>query len=272
MTVEMTRKPRTIASPARQGKRSKRKSHSTMPPLRGLLPFVLGIGLWQLLGSDDSTFFPKPSTWVTEVTELAKTGELAESLAATAQTFILGLLIATVIGSVLGVLVGGIAWVDRMLGPILEFLRATPSSAKVPVAVLLLGYGSSMKLVVVVIATIWPVLLSTRSGVREMNPVLRDVARTLHLGTWQTIRKIIIPSLLASVMTGVRVSTPITLIVTLVVEIITQVNGLGGSLSTAQQYYNSSLAFGLVALTAALALLVNIGIAMINDRLFKHLR
>lgn len=243
-----------------------------MPPMRGLLPFVLLIGFWQLLGSDDSTYFPRPSTWVSEVAALARSGELLEALAATAQTFILGLLIATAVGAVIGVLVGGIPWVDRMLGPTLEFVRAIPSSAKVPVAVILLGYGTSMKLVVVVIATIWPVLLSTRSGMREMNPILRDVAKTLHLGRRQNIQKIIIPSLLASVMTGVRVSTPITLIVTLVVEIITQVNGLGGSLAIAQQYYNSSLAFGLVALTAALALLVNIGIAMINDRIFRHLR
>jgi ABC-type nitrate/sulfonate/bicarbonate transport system permease component len=242
------------------------------PPLRGLLPFVALLVLWQLFGTDDSTFFPRPSTWLPAVVEFAESGELATALAGTAVTFTVGLLLATAIGVVLGVVVGSVRFVDRMLNPFLEFVRAMPSSAQVPIFVLILGFTESMKLTVVVLTAMFPVLLSTRSGMREMNPVLLDVARTLHLSRYDRIRKIVVPSLFSSILTGVRIATPVVLIVTLIVEILTQVPGLGGSLSLAQQYYQTSLAYGLIVITTVVALGVNIAIGLIDERLVRHRR
>src|SRR5690606_38837482 len=83
------------------------------PPRRGLLPFVALLVLWQLFGTDDSTFFPRPSTWLPAVVEFAESGELATALAGTAVTFTVGLLLATAIGVVLGVVVGSVRFVDR---------------------------------------------------------------------------------------------------------------------------------------------------------------
>lgn len=241
-------------------------------PLRGLLPFALLIALWQIFGADKSTFFPRPSTWVVAVVEFAKTGALVEALRATAVTFMTGLLLATIVGVFLGILVGSVPFIDRMLNPLLEFIRATPSSAQVPIFVLLLGYGESMKLTVVVLTALFPILLSTRSGMREMNPVLGDVSRTLHLTSYERVKKVIIPSLFSSILTGVRIATPVVLIVTLIVEILTQVPGLGGSLSLAQHHYQTSLAYGLIIITTVVALVVNIVIGMVDERLFRHLR
>ena len=268
----------TIAPVATASKKATRKPAEkqnkigSRPPLRGLLPFVAFLALWQLFGTDDSTFFPRPSTWVPAVIEFAESGELVTALTGTAITFAAGLLLATAIGVVLGVVVGSIHFVDRMLNPLLEFIRAMPSSAQVPIFVLLLGFNESMKLTVVVLTAMFPVLLSTRSGMREMNPVLIDVSRTLHLSRYDKIKKIVVPSLFSSILTGVRIATPVVLIVTLIVEILTQVPGLGGSLSLAQQYYQTSLAYGLIVITTVVALGVNIVIGMVDERLFRHLR
>lgn len=245
---------------------------ATRPPLRGLLPFAAIIALWQLFGSESSTFYPPPSTWYESVVEIARSGQLLDAFLATALSFAIGLVLATAIGVAIGIVVGGVPFVDRMLSPILEFMRAMPASAQVPIFVLLLGYGQSMKLTVVVLTAIFPILLSTRSGMQQMNPLLSDVARTLHLGTFARVRKITVPALFESIITGVRIATPVVLIVTLIVEILTQVPGLGGDLRSAQEAYDVSLAYGLIIITATVALLVNILVAMIDERLFRHRR
>lgn len=241
-------------------------------PLTGLAPLILLLAVWQLVGSDDSIYFPRPSSWWGAFYNFAASGDLWTATVHTAQTFVLAFIVAIVIGVVLGILTGGIPWVDRMLNPTLEFIRAIPSSAKVPVFVMMMGYTSSMKLVVVVIAAGFPILMNTRSGMREMNPLLFDVGRTLNLSRARTVRKIIIPSLLGPILTGIRIATPVVLIVVLVVEILTKVPGLGGSLSLAQSYYQSSLSYALIVVTTLLALAVNTVIGVLDDRLTRHLR
>jgi ABC-type nitrate/sulfonate/bicarbonate transport system permease component len=245
---------------------------SGRPPFRGILPLIVVLVLWQIFGADKSIYFPRPSTWFTSVWAYAADGSLLEAVVATVRSFVAGLAIAIVVGVAIGVIVGNSKRLDRMLGPTLEFLRATPSSAQVPVFVLLLGYGESMKLTVVVLTALFPILLSTRSGAREMPPILRDVAKTLHLSTFDRIRKVTIPALFAPIFTGIRIAVPVVLIVVLIVEILTQINGIGASLTFAQQYYKSSLAYGLIVITAAVAWLANYGIGALNERLFRNVR
>ena len=261
--------------PVRNKRVSTKKSKTSFQgqsPIRGLLPIVVGIALWQILGTDDSVYFPRPSTWVSAFVDFAASGELLSATYSTAETFVLAFVLAILIGVTLGILVGGIPRLDRMLNPTLEFIRAIPSSAKVPVFVLFLGYTSGMKLVVVVISAVFPILLNTRSGMKETNPLLFDVGRTLHLSKFATIRKILMPSLFAPILTGIRIATPMVLIVVLVVEILTKIPGLGGSLSLAQAYYQSSLVYALIVVTTILALVVNTTVGALDDRLSRHLR
>lgn len=248
------------------------RKQSSRSPLTGLVPLALLLIAWQIFGTDESVFLPRPSTWVGAFLDYAKSGELVGATHSTLQTFVIALLIATVLGTALGILVGRIEWCRRMLNPTLEFIRAIPSSAKVPVFVLLIGYTQGMKLTVVVIAAIFPILLNVSSGVREMNPLLFDVGRTLGISKVNTLRKIVLPSLLTSILTGIRVGAPTVLIVVLVVEILTKVPGLGASLSLAQANFESSLVYALIVVTTILALLVNWVVGVLDDYFSRHLR
>ena len=124
--------------------------------------------------------------------EFTASGELHKATYATAETFVLAFVLAILIGVTLGILVGGIPWLDRTLNPTLEFIRAIPSPVKVPVFVLFLGYTSGMKLVVVVISAVLPILLNTRSGMKEINPLFFDVGKTSHLSTFTTILALVV--------------------------------------------------------------------------------
>ena len=94
----------------------------------------------------------------------------------------LGLLLATVVGTTIGALIGANRVVDRALGPTLESLRVLPAAALVPLATLILGYSMQMKLLVVVLPATWPILLNVRTARRSLSPVLMDTSRTLGLG------------------------------------------------------------------------------------------
>lgn len=234
--------------------RTRRRSGT---PVRGLLPLVVLLVVWELTGDPASPYFPPPSTWVDGVRPLLDSDKLLPAIGQTSLTFVLGLLIATVLGSVIGTLVGASRPVDRALSPSLEFLRALPAASLVPVAALVLGYTAQMKLVVVVLPAMWPILLTCRSARRSLSPVLLDTPRTLGLSGWDRARKILTPALLPAVLLGVRVAAPLALIITLLVEIVTRVNGLGAVLGAAQSNFLSAQVYGLLTIAGVLGFMVN---------------
>ncbi|MQA09364.1 MAG: ABC transporter permease subunit [Pseudonocardiaceae bacterium] len=241
-------------------------------PLRGLLPLAALLVLWQLTGDPDSPYFPPPSEWFAAVRPLVEGNELLPAVAATSLTFLIGLGVATLIGAIVGTLVGSSRPADRALSPSLEFLRALPAASLVPVATLILGYTTQMKLVVVVLPATWPILLACRSARRSLSPVLLDVPRTLGLSRRHRATKILTPALLPAVLLGVRVAAPLALIITLLVEIVTRVDGLGSVLGAAQANFLSAQVYGLLTITGLLGYLVNWVVTRADNAVSRRMR
>lgn len=247
-SIRGRRRLHASTSPRRAGRRA---------PLRGLLPLVLGLLLWQIFGSRDSPYFPLPAQWFGALWELWTAGRLWPAMVTTLTSFAVALLLSVFVGSVLGILLGRSSFLDRLLGPALEFGRTMPAGALVPVAVLIMGYTSSMTLVVVVLTSFWPILLNTRAGARGISEDRLDTARVLRLSWWATQRKILLPSVVPSIQLGTQIAAPITLIIVLLVEILTQVSGVGREIALAQVFFRSATVYGLVVLTALFGLVVN---------------
>ena len=235
-----------------------RENSTAAPPLRGLLPLIVGLLAWQFLGPRDVAYFPPPIEWLRALDDLRLSGSLWPAILNTMTSFAEALGLSIVIGSVLGILLGRSQIFDRMLGPSLEFWRTMPAGALVPVAVLILGYTESMTLFVVTLASIWPILLNVRSAARRISQDRLDAARVLHLSWFDTQRKILIPSLVGAIQLGTQIAAPIVLIIVLLVEILTQGSGIGREISLAQSTFRSSTVFGLVMLTGVLGLAVNL--------------
>lgn len=246
------------------------RGSSGRPPLRGLFPLLASLALWQFFGDPASPNFPPPSTWWDEITVVTQGEGVLQAIFETALTFVVGLVIATIAGAMIGGLVGASDLLDRMFGPTFEFFRATPASAVVPIAVLLIGYTTSMKLAVVVLASWWPIILNTRMSLRGIAPLLRDVSATLHLTRWEYARKILVPVASSGVFLGARIAAPVALVVTLLVEVLTQINGLGGLVSEAQQGYRSGAVFGLLVLSGIVAVCMNAAVAALESTIMKR--
>lgn len=241
-----------------------------IPPLRGVLPLVALLVCWQLLQHGQSAYFPRPSLWWEAIRAQADKGALWPAFAATMKSFVLGLVLATVIGTALGMAIGLSRLLDRTLGPLLDFCRFMPAAAVVPIAVLFAGYSVRMKLIVVVFSALWPILLQVRASVRSQSPLLLDVARSLHLSRLRTLWNVLLPSLTPSILLGVRIAAPLVLIIVLLVEIVTQVEGLGSLIATAQQSFDAPTAYGLLAIAGILGIGINAVVTALEAWLLRY--
>jgi ABC-type nitrate/sulfonate/bicarbonate transport system permease component len=252
------------------GRRERRQRTSWFPPLRGLLPLLVGVVLWQLLQRGLSPYFPRPSLWYDAVHRLFDAGQLPPALGQTTRSFAVALALAIGIGSLVGIVIGRVRAVDRALSPLLEFCRVLPPAAVVPLFVLIAGYTDAMKVEVTVFGALWPILLQARRAARGISPPLLDTARSLGLSRWGTIHKIILPAVAPAIFVGVRIAAPIVLILVLLVEILTRVSGLGALIAAGQVTYQSAQVYGLVVITGFMGLVLNAIVESLERRVLRY--
>jgi ABC-type nitrate/sulfonate/bicarbonate transport system permease component len=245
------------------------RSRSHTVRWRGLVPLVAALAIWQATGGSKPNL-PPPSQWWSALAALYDNGTLLPAIGQSLESFAIALVTATVVGAVLGYLVGRSRRTDQALGPTLEFLRFTPSTAIVPVVVLLVGYVESTKIIVVVLGSVWPILLQTRQAARSLSAESQDLARSLRMSRWRRLAKVQLPLVLPSIVHGVRVASPVCVIMVLLVEITTAVPGIGRLIAGAQQTFNTAATFGLIVLAAVLSFLVNILIGFLADYVTRY--
>jgi ABC-type nitrate/sulfonate/bicarbonate transport system permease component len=218
-----------------------------VPRLFGFLPLLVGLVVWELIPSaDDSPFFPPPSAWLDDLQNQHGFGEISSELWRTFRTVVIGLLVAMVVGAVVGIAIGFFRAVRLSLSTTLEFLRTLPAPVIIPIAVLALGQTETMKVFCVAFASVWPVLLNAASAASSTNPLLIDVGRTLQLTRGEQVRKIVLPSTVPAILLGARVALPVAVILTILVEMLGSNVGIGSLLIEAQRAYRSADAFGLL--------------------------
>lgn len=238
-----------------------RAANNTWSALQGLLPLIVLLLLWQVLGDPRSPYFPPPSAWAVALIDRISAGDLLPALLVTFQSVAAALVVAMALGVGIGGLIGASPGLERCLGPMLEFLRTLPPPTIVPVTTLIIGVDEKMKLFVIVFAAVWPVLLNTTSGVRSLHPTMLEATRSLQLGVAARVTKVFLPALLPSILTGVRVAAPLAIIVSLLAEMLTLMPGLGALLLMAQRNFNAAEVFGLLAVVGSFGFIINVALA-----------
>ena len=154
-------------------------------------------------------------------------GELSAAVLTTLSAWAPGLLIAAVGGVSAGIALAMLPRLEIATRPLLEFLRPIPSVALIPVALLVLGIGLGMQLFMIAFASIWPVLFSTKAGVESVDPRFLETGRVFHVTGLGQVFRIVLPSALPSVATGLRTASAIALVVAITVEMLTGRPGIG---------------------------------------------
>ncbi|MEU4164168.1 ABC transporter permease [Actinoplanes sp. NPDC026670] len=203
---------------------------------------------WEIAGRTGETgLFPPFSAAVRELAEIDVWADVLPS----AGRAIAGFLIGSLAGALLGVGIGWFRALEPWVRPSLEFLRAIPPPAVLPVAVLALGATSGMRIAVIAAAAMWPVLIAGVDATRTIEPRYVDVARISGARPYVVILPAVLPALLAAM----RVALGIALIMMVISEMIAATGGLGYLILQAQrtyaigQMYAGIIVLGLLALT-----------------------
>lgn len=151
--------------------------------------------------------------------------------------FMAGFSIAAIGGIVLGTLIGLSRRLSAALEPLIQFFRAIPPPALLPVALLLFGIGPSMSIAVIAAGAIWPTLLNTIDGVRALDPQVRDMAASYRLSPGKRIFKVLLPAASPQIFAGLRVTLQLSIILIVVAEMFASTSGIGFYVLNAQQQF-----------------------------------
>lgn len=179
-----------------------------------------------------------------------------------------GLAIGGVIWLALGIAFGISSMLDRLMEVTIEAIRPIPSIALLPIALIGLGFGYRMEIVIVAFACVWPMLILSRTAVRGIEPRLMEVSRALRLTPVQRIVKIIIPAALPRIFVAFRLSAGIALIVAVTVEIAINPLGLGAGIMQAQQALRADLMLAYLVWIGIVGYGLNVALLVVQRRVF----
>jgi len=239
---------------------------------RVVLGIAGGVGLlvvWEAiarLGVVDARYLPPPTEVAGEFVRQLASASFWTALALTLRTWILGLVIVTVAGVVLGFVIGLSPFLRRYTTSTIEFLRPIPSVALIPLAVLVFGVRVESALLLIVYACFWQMLIQMLYGVRDVDPVAVDTARTFGLGWFARLRYVVWPSALPYLLTGLRLSATIALVLAITAELVIGVPGLGTSITLAQNGARVTTVYALTVATGILGLIINLLMRAVESR------
>jgi ABC-type nitrate/sulfonate/bicarbonate transport system permease component len=253
-TTTPTASPRSAAAPPR---RSRVDIGRWALPLASIVAIL---ALWELLtraGLLSQTTFPAMSETIAQLFALLGASSFWLAVLDTLKGWALGLAIAIGLGVPLGILIGSSRWLYRAVRVPMEFLRPIPSVALIPLAVLVYGTGLESKVFLAAFACFWPMLIQTIYGVQDADPVAIDTGRSFGLSRLQRMYRIVLPSAVPYIATGLRLTSAIALILAVTAELVIGSAGLGREINVAQQGGALDAMYALIIATGVLGLALN---------------
>lgn len=234
------------------------RSFFTRGNLLGITTVVLILGLWQVLSTIDKTVYVPPvSTIAVTFVQQWVSPIFGQQAIPSLYRMVVGYTCATIIGITLGITIGTFKPVFRLLDPTLQFVRAIPPTAIIPVGILLIGIGDAMKMVVICFGSCWPILINTADGARLVPTQRLETARIFGLNKFETVLRVIVPSATPMIAAGMRTGLAIAFIMIVVSEMIGSTDGLGYYILQAQRTFAIPEMYGGIALLAILGWSLN---------------
>jgi ABC-type nitrate/sulfonate/bicarbonate transport system permease component len=195
------------------------------------LPVVLVVLWWVFSANSTDFFWPPLKTIVQAFPQTWTADPILHDVLPSLTRLLAGYLIALVAGIAVGTAIGSSRVLRALCEPTLEFLRAIPPPVLIPVIALFAGYtASTTKVITIVLGCVWPILLNTVDGVRSVDEVLRDTARSYRLGWFATLRHVVLRGASPRIVTGARQALPLGVILMVISELFGANRGLGAAI------------------------------------------
>jgi ABC-type nitrate/sulfonate/bicarbonate transport system ATPase subunit/ABC-type nitrate/sulfonate/bicarbonate transport system permease component len=255
--------PLPSAEPARKSSvpgatQLKRKFRLTDHPnaVRGV-SLALTFGLWEWYGRGvDPIFFSYPTAIAAAFPAMIKSGELQKALFSTLEGLAAGFSLSILIGVAIGLLMGRYRLFDYLVDLQISALYSTPNVALIPLLILWFGLGMTSKIFIVFLAAVFPIIVNTYGGVRNVSRSLVEIAQAEGARERQIFGKIIVPASLPFIMAGIRLAVGRAVVGMVVAEMFTAMSGMGGAIV----YYGNAFATDKLFVVIILLALLGVGL------------
>jgi ABC-type nitrate/sulfonate/bicarbonate transport system permease component len=232
------------------------------------VPVAILVG-WQLWTAHaHSAKFPRLSTILVEFRDMWLFSEFGTHVVPSLERVALGFAIAVVAGIALGIPLGLSRWGRLWAMPHIEFWRAMPPPALLPISIVLLhSIGNVQKVSFIAFFCLFPVLLNTIDGVRGIDPTLIETARSYNVPRLERIRRLVLPAAAPQIAAGMRTSLSLAVIVMVLAEYFSSTSGVGYVLLISKNTFQLAPMWAAIVLIGVLGYLLNVLFLIAERRL-----
>jgi NitT/TauT family transport system permease protein len=254
---------RTIAARLRHRSRRERRVYLAIR----LVSLAVVLGAWQYYGSHSVAVIFVPITRVLgALVDLIRHGGLLSALWYSLWTFAIGYVLGLAAGVAIGMCIGLYRKAEAATGLYIYALYATPMVAIVPLLSIWLGFGVVTQELIIALFVLFPSVVSVSVGVRNIDPDLIEVARSLRMGRASMWRHVLLPGTVPYIAAGAAQGVAMGLVGMFIAEIFTQLSGLGNLLETAAQTYHTDNALAVLLVIMTLGVVLRSLITFVQRR------
>jgi sulfonate transport system permease protein len=204
--------------------------------------------------------------------EVWDSGELPSDLKISLYRLLLGFSLGGMAGVLLGTLLATSRQAQIYLRPTFHVLRQVPTLSLIPMFILLFGIGETLKIVIIVKSTIFPVAIATLEGVGNIPRDYRDVGRAFRLGPWAQFRRILFPATVPALLTGARIALGRSWMVLVAVELLAADSGIGQMMEIGRQMLRLDIVMVGVIITGSFGFVFDRGLRLLERALLPWKR
>lgn len=198
--------------------------------------------LWQMAAASgiwSAYVLPSPAKVAKALFTMAESGVLWKHILVSGERVLTGFVIAFGLAFVCGLADYGLPWLEEYYGSFLEFMRNVPPISLIALLILWFGIGETSKIIIIVLASFFPMYLNIRKGFVSCDKKLLEVGRVFGLGSWKRFFRIVLPSAVPDILVGMRVGLGYSWRAIIGAEMIAAGSGLGYLILDAQQMSRS---------------------------------
>jgi NitT/TauT family transport system permease protein len=228
-----------------------------------LLPWFLLIALWQGLATSglvNPGLMPTPAQVATKLIELLFGGRLGIDILKSTQRVKLGVALGIALAVPVGFLIGWYKSARTFLDPLINFFRALPPIALIPLVVVYFGIDEPAKVIILFYASFFAGVIVMYEGVSQISPIYIKAARTLGANEWEIFSRVIVPMTMPHILTSLRVALGVAWATLVASELVAAQQGLGALIQSAGSFFQIDVIYvgivciGVVAMTMDMAL------------------
>ena len=224
--------------------------------------------LWEVTGrAMDSTLIPPLSQIGAAWLKLLSSGKLLSNLSMSLTTLVTGFCLAVLIGVVIGLLMGRFRAVEHFLDLYVNALMSAPSTAFVPVLILWFGLGVESRVAVVFLFAVFVIIINTMTGVKQVDTVLVEMARSFGAREKEIFFMIILPAALPAIMAGLRLGMGRAVKGMVTAEMLLTLTGIGAMIMQYGSSFATDSLFAVIFTVLLIALLTMKSVQWLDRRL-----